>query len=986
MKGKKLAAKIMLGLLLATPYTAFANDFTEGFTVVKELEQGDSHYKGTMAPTSDTTIDKDITYSLTLNQGLATTNTGVSTLYVNQNGKTFTYNGKTNVYLSTNLTGTGNNSANALCLYAGNVVFNDDAEFTTIVKGENGKSAYGIGAVGGGNDVLTLNFNGDSVKVNVTTDVARQENGTYCEAAGISAYAADIVASANTKTEITVTGTSTSEKATPVYGILNEAGNVDLKGDTVITVKTNGYGTNVTNGKDAAGLAVGVKVIDGFYNSTMGNRNGRADTTLNNAVVNVVNNAVGGKAIGMEAVNFVDGNADEAVLTVDGNLDLTATADTARGVIAQDGKKVVLGSENSDYINVTAKSVNSENDANINAGILALKSGTVDVNTKTLNVTTNATGDGWAYGISAQNNTTDAKDNMASINISADNIYVNSTADTEGHAAGFVTMSQGQMNVHGNVEVHADNAIVTRGDSAMNINMDEADVNNTTKLYGDINFSYDEETSGTKVDADVNINLNGEDSVWEGNTVMDWALNKDGDTTYDKIKDKLSVKGCNIILANGAQWNATQVPTTGTQGKEGSAYIALNKLTLNDGVVNLDKMEGQTLEIENLIGEGGTVNTNSLVNKMNIDNVGKDTAITVNGSGEIADAIYGGDATAQDLADVVTTGTGNSEKTAASQITTDEGIIAGKITADVKDGEVTNYTVAKNTTNVGLSNLAAINLMTWRQENNDMNKRLGELRDSKGEHGVWARMVRGEAEYESIKNQYNYYQVGYDEKLSTDPNWTVGMFLTRTEGNSTFRTGSAENNHTGVGVYGSYLKDDGSFIDLVAKYARIDSDFNANGGVGSGDYNTNGYSISAEYGKRFEQGNGFWIEPQVELTYGTVGAVDYTTSNGAKVRQEGMDSLVGRVGFSLGKDIKAGNVYARASYLYDFDGETEVTMSRGGISDVYEQDLGGGWFEVGVGTNINLSDATHLYFDVEKTYGGDVATPWQWSAGIRYSF
>lgn len=986
MKGKKLAAKIMLGLLLATPYTAFANDFTEGFTVVKELEQGDSHYKGTMAPTSDTTIDKDITYSLTLNQGLATTNTGVSTLYVNQNGKTFTYNGKTNVYLSTNLTGTGNNSANALCLYAGNVVFNDDAEFTTIVKGENGKSAYGIGAVGGGNDVLTLNFNGDSVKVNVTTDVARQENGTYCEAAGISAYAADIVASANTKTEITVTGTSTSEKATPVYGILNEAGNVDLKGDTVITVKTNGYGTNVTNGKDAAGLAVGVKVIDGFYNSTMGNRNGRADTTLNNAVVNVVNNAVGGKAIGMEAVNFVDGNADEAVLTVDGNLDLTATADTARGVIAQDGKKVVLGSENSDYINVTAKSVNSENDANINAGILALKSGTVDVNTKTLNVTTNATGDGWAYGISAQNNTTDAKDNMASINISADNIYVNSTADTEGHAAGFVTMSQGQMNVHGNVEVHADNAIVTRGDSAMNINMDEADVNNTTKLYGDINFSYDEETSGTKVDADVNINLNGEDSVWEGNTVMDWALNKDGDTTYDKIKDKLSVKGCNIILANGAQWNATQVPTTGTQGKEGSAYIALNKLTLNDGVVNLDKMEGQTLEIENLIGEGGTVNTNSLVNKMNIDNVGKDTAITVNGSGEIADAIYGGDATAQDLADVVTTGTGNSEKTAASQITTDEGIIAGKITADVKDGEVTNYTVAKNTTNVGLSNLAAINLMTWRQENNDMNKRLGELRDSKGEHGVWARMVRGEAEYESIKNQYNYYQVGYDEKLSTDPNWTVGMFLTRTEGNSTFRTGSAENNHTGVGVYGSYLKDDGSFIDLVAKYARIDSDFNANGGVGSGDYNTNGYSISAEYGKRFEQGNGFWIEHQVELTYGTVGAVDYTTSNGAKVRQEGMDSLVGRVGFSLGKDIKAGNVYARASYLYDFDGETEVTMSRGGISDVYEQDLGGGWFEVGVGTNINLSDATHLYFDVEKTYGGDVATPWQWSAGIRYSF
>lgn len=440
----------------------------------------------------------------------------------------------------------------------------------------------------------------------------------------------------------------------------------------------------------------------------------------------------------------------------------------------------------------------------------------------------------------------------------------------------------------------------------------------------------------------------------------------------------------NITVENGGVVNVQE----GVKEFNIGSLAANDKggITLNNGIINLQG-ESQQITVTELDGTGGTVNTNSLNNKMSIGTVDDSTSVTVNGSGEIADAIYGGDATAQDLANVVTTVTGNSEKSAASQITTDEGIIAGKITADVNaDGKITNTVYAKNTTNLGLSNLAAINLMTWRQENNDMNKRLGELRDSKGEHGVWARMVRGEAEYESIQNQYNYYQIGYDEKLSTDPNWTVGMFLTRTEGNSTFRTGSAENNHTGVGVYGSYLKDDGSFIDLVAKYARIDSDFNANGGVGSGDYNTNGYSISAEYGKRFEQGNGFWIEPQVELTYGTVGAVDYTTSNGAKVRQEGMDSLVGRVGFSLGKDIKAGNIYARASYLYDFDGETEVTMSHSGISDVYEQDLGGGWFEVGLGANINLSDATHLYFDVEKTYGGDVATPWQWSAGMRWTF
>jgi outer membrane autotransporter protein len=39
-----------------------------------------------------------------------------------------------------------------------------------------------------------------------------------------------------------------------------------------------------------------------------------------------------------------------------------------------------------------------------------------------------------------------------------------------------------------------------------------------------------------------------------------------------------------------------------------------------------------------------------------------------------------------------------------------------------------------------------------------------------------------------------------------------------------------------------------------------------------------------------------------------------------------------------------------------------------------------------VGTNLNLSKATHMYIDLEKTYGGDVTTPWQWGLGMRYSF
>ena len=301
--------------------------------------------------------------------------------------------------------------------------------------------------------------------------------------------------------------------------------------------------------------------------------------------------------------------------------------------------------------------------------------------------------------------------------------------------------------------------------------------------------------------------------------------------------------------------------------------------------------------------------------------------------------------------------------------------------------EIKDVKIDANTNVYGILDTTTNALMTWRQENNDMNKRLGELRDSNGQHGVWVRMVRGQADYNSIDNQYNTYQLGYDEKLSTNPEWTVGAAVSYTDGSSDFASGSGENTHKSIAFYGSKLSEDGSFVDLIAKYGRLEHEFNVAEDTLSGEYATNGYSVSAEYGKRFEKENGFWIEPQVELTYGRVTEADYVNKQGNKVVQEDMDSLVGRLGFRLGRDIKQGNVYVRASYLYDFDGETAVSFTDSkGHKRVMEADLGGGWFEVGVGTNYNLSDATYLYFDVEKTYGGDVATPWQWNAGVRYSF
>ena len=222
----------------------------------------------------------------------------------------------------------------------------------------------------------------------------------------------------------------------------------------------------------------------------------------------------------------------------------------------------------------------------------------------------------------------------------------------------------------------------------------------------------------------------------------------------------------------------------------------------------------------------------------------------------------------------------------------------------------------------------------------------------------------------------------FTEPAITSPSSLISA-VTFSEGDGNYGQGSTDDDSTAFAIYGSKLNNDGTFVDLIARYARLESDITM--GDYKADYSTNGYSVSAEFGKRIQQGNGLWIEPQFELTYGNVDGAEYTIA-GRNVQVGDMDSLIGRVGFRLGKDIKEGNVYARASYLYDFDGETDTTFGKNGVTRTIEEDLGGGWWEVGVGANINLSKATYIYADVEKTFGGEVDTNWQWNLGVRYSF
>ena len=675
-------------------------------------------------------------------------------------------------------------------------------------------------------------------------------------------------------------------------------------------------------------------------------------------------------------------------------IDIESSSDKNQNVWVADaynGKDLILGDSKTESI--TLKGDNSYK--GLKGQVVGLmsngKGSTVTVTAKDLDIS--VTGER-AIAINVGNNTQydgvteQIPSDAAKMIINADRIHVSSN-DT-----GLGIFSNGQLTMNGDVTIDAaTDALGVRGFSTTNINADGA---HKTVINGDINFGTPNEqggdghNSGNKIDATLNINFAGEGSQWTGRAYQEF-----GKTTSVELSDAPTyygnATGLTLNFSDGAQWDVTGDSFANHVIAENGAVI---NMTEKVNKVNIDTMqlEKSTVNLQgadqnvkvNTYGGHGTISTNSLDNKLSIGTKEEDATLKVEGSGEIGDKILAGEATLEDLAGVVSGESGS----VADTVGTDNGIIAGKMSAKVgANGKIDASTIkrAVQQHNQAVSSMANLSLMTWRQENNDMNKRLGEVRASEGSQGIWARMARGQSKYgqQGIKNQYNYYQLGYDSKISDD--WILGGAFTYTDGDSSYTNGSGTNKHTGFAVYGSNLRDDGSFIDLIAKYAHMKNDFDVNGGVGSGDYSTNGLSFSAEYGKRFQQ-EGYWIEPQAELTYGRVSSADFMTKNGASVHQDSMDSLVGRLGFSLGKDIKQGNVYVRASYLYDFQGDTSVTMSKGGAATPFKTDLGGGWWEFGVGTNLDLGHDTHFYLDVETTAGGDVDTPWQWNAGVRYSF
>ena len=279
----------------------------------------------------------------------------------------------------------------------------------------------------------------------------------------------------------------------------------------------------------------------------------------------------------------------------------------------------------------------------------------------------------------------------------------------------------------------------------------------------------------------------------------------------------------------------------------------------------------------------------------------------------------------------------------------------------------------------------------WRNTNDSLRSRLGALASgSEQSDGIWARTQAGRFSGDNYEGRYNLYQLGFVQ--AADSQSVYGAAVDYGDGTGSYNNGSGKDKLKSFSLYGVWTGANGAYTNVTARYGMVSTDLESYGDYpDKAEYKQHAYSVSVEYGKRFELEKGFFIEPNAQFTLGRLGSIDYTTDRGANGYIEGMNSAIGRIGFVMGQKITGdSDIYLKADLLHEFAGERDLQLTSdvGGTSDMLTKhnDYGDTWFELGLGANIKVSKTASIYGEIERGFGGDINKKWSVNGGVRFTF
>ncbi len=323
-------------------------------------------------------------------------------------------------------------------------------------------------------------------------------------------------------------------------------------------------------------------------------------------------------------------------------------------------------------------------------------------------------------------------------------------------------------------------------------------------------------------------------------------------------------------------------------------------------------------------------------------------------------------------------------------------VITAKDAGDKTTWNLTGYRMAENpAATQSASGLASVGYKSFLSEVNNLNKRMGDLRDINGEAGAWARIMSGTGSAGGgFSDNHTHVQVGVDKKHELDGlDLFTGFTVTHTDSSASADAFKGKTKSVGAGLYASAMFDSGAYIDLIGKYVHHDNEYTATfAGLGIRDYSTHSWYVGAEAGYRCHVTEDTWIEPQAELVYGAVSGKQFAWKDQGmhlSMKDRDYNPLIGRTGVDVGKSFsgKDWKVTARAGLGYQFDllanGDTVLRDASGEKRIKGEKDSR---MLMSVGLNAEIRDNVRFGLEFEKSAFGKYNVDNAVNANFRYSF
>ncbi len=292
----------------------------------------------------------------------------------------------------------------------------------------------------------------------------------------------------------------------------------------------------------------------------------------------------------------------------------------------------------------------------------------------------------------------------------------------------------------------------------------------------------------------------------------------------------------------------------------------------------------------------------------------------------------------------------------------------------------------------GVRSAATTSLHTWRDNMQDTYTGA----DMADEDGMFAKALGGKtsSDVSGLKDSNTYYgvQVGYDK--ATANGWHTGVAFDYRNGDSNYLLGGkGDNQMYSLGVYGVKNFENDAFFRVAAKVGRVQNEYDVYNEIRSlklhGDYKSNAYGLTMEYGKTFGDED-LYFTPKAQLTWSQVGAKDYTahTANAEmQISQDSYSSFVGRLGFEAGAKSEKGRLYAGLFAAHEFNGDISASYFAND-GDRKHTSFNGeeSWMEMKLGGSYDFSKNAHLYADIAKDFGANFERKWKLNAGLRFEF